>query len=97
MLKPQDIILLCKFINCPESRNWTQQKLSRSLNKSISTINESLHRLNDSNLISFYIHKDIRYYPSTLSQEFLKYGVPYMFYDSEDVLKIANDTFEGMR
>lgn len=99
MLKPQDIILLCRLITCEKSRKWCQLSLAYDLHKSPSTINAALCRLHKAKLIIMTI-KDIETYRDTDVKyiildgymDLLKYGVPYIFYDNEHVLEVVSET-----
>jgi len=51
MIKGQDIVLLVKLITNKEARKWGQVKLSQHLCMSSSTVNKSLKRLEQSQLI----------------------------------------------
>lgn len=73
MIKGQDVVLLLKLIANPDAFEWPQKKLSEHLCMSVSTVNASLKRLREVNLI---VGKKVY---NINAHEFIVHGVKYIF------------------
>ena len=80
MLKPQDIILLLKFLANAEHLNWTQNQLALHLGLSISEVNAGFKRLRKTGLLQ-QVNPAHKYHVPVLDacEEFLITGLKYVF------------------
>lgn len=79
MLKPQDIVILLKLLAHKSHLDWPQHQLATHLVLSISAINASLVRLNQSGLVNLDLGDKRYQLVITSCEELLIHGVKYFF------------------
>jgi len=96
-MRQQDVLLLCLIINNKEYRNKSKTFLANILKISRASINESIKRLSDVNLILTGL-KGVKLYPHrSNSIDYLKECVPHLFFNEKEILKVAQYTLDNWK
>lgn len=90
-MKEQDIELLCLLISNQVYRNATQQDIAFKLKRSVATVNASLKRLDDSNIIIRFL-SHIKYFPHIKNCLDLLPAVRFLFPENKNLIKLAEES-----
>lgn len=88
-MKSQDIELLCLIISSKAYRNASQQDIAFKLKRSASTVNASIRKLKNSELIITHL-SDVKYWPYLDNCIKFLPSVKFYFPDNPDIIDLAD-------